>query len=261
MLSFLNIAQLVLYIALLALVGQGVLYVLAGAKRDRNIFYQLLQIVSKPFTLLVRKLTPRQGGRPARAAGHLLPAADRLRRRHLREDLRCVSRRAWRVAGEAPGLPVAEGAGHGLAAAGPQRPGDGRVRADGAALPAEPPTRGPAARTCTPRPDATRRRWKTSMPCCSLQPEDARTWFNKGFVLEQLERWDEALAAFRRATELQPQARPRLVRPGPGADPPATLRRGHRRPQAQHRTAAHESATAGISWRGFMSTGSSPTRR
>ena len=58
MLSFLNIAQLVLYIALLALVGQGVLYVLAGANRDRNIFYQLLQIVSKPFTLLVRKLTP-----------------------------------------------------------------------------------------------------------------------------------------------------------------------------------------------------------
>jgi hypothetical protein len=49
-----------LYIALLALVGQGLLYVLAGAKRDQNLFYQLLQIVSKPFTWLVRKLTPRQ---------------------------------------------------------------------------------------------------------------------------------------------------------------------------------------------------------
>jgi hypothetical protein len=60
MLSFLNIAQLVLYIALLALAGQALLYVLAGAKRDRNIFYQLLQVVSKPFTLLVRKLTPKQ---------------------------------------------------------------------------------------------------------------------------------------------------------------------------------------------------------
>ena len=60
MLSFLNIAQLVLYIALLALVGQALLYVLAGAKRDSNIFYQLLQIVSKPFTLLVRKVTPKQ---------------------------------------------------------------------------------------------------------------------------------------------------------------------------------------------------------
>jgi hypothetical protein len=60
MLTFLNIAQLVLYIALLALLGQGLLYVLAGAKRDGNIFYQLLQIVSKPFTLLVRKITPAQ---------------------------------------------------------------------------------------------------------------------------------------------------------------------------------------------------------
>ena len=62
MLTFLNIAQLVLYIALLALVGQGALYVLAGPKREQNIFYQLLQVVSKPFTLLVRKLTPRMVG-------------------------------------------------------------------------------------------------------------------------------------------------------------------------------------------------------
>ena len=60
MLSFLNIAQLVLYIALLALAGQAVLFVLAGPKREQNFFYQLLQIVSKPFTLLVRKITPQQ---------------------------------------------------------------------------------------------------------------------------------------------------------------------------------------------------------
>ena len=58
MLTFLNLLQLVLYIALLALLGQGLLYVLAGAKRDTNIFYQLLKIVSKPFTLLVRRMTP-----------------------------------------------------------------------------------------------------------------------------------------------------------------------------------------------------------
>ena len=49
-----------LYIALLALLGQGVLYVLAGAKRERNLFYQLLQILSRPFTAVVRKVTPRQ---------------------------------------------------------------------------------------------------------------------------------------------------------------------------------------------------------
>ena len=62
MLTFLNIFQLVLYIALLALVGQGILYVLAGDKRDSNFFYKLLQVLSKPFTLPVRKITPKQVG-------------------------------------------------------------------------------------------------------------------------------------------------------------------------------------------------------
>jgi cytochrome b561 len=57
-LTVLNFLQLVLYIPLLALLGQGVLFALAGAKRDTNFFYQLLQLVSKPFTALVRKLTP-----------------------------------------------------------------------------------------------------------------------------------------------------------------------------------------------------------
>ena len=59
MLTFLNVVQLVLYIALLALLGQGVLFVLAGPKRETNFFYKLLQVLSKPFTLPVRKLTPR----------------------------------------------------------------------------------------------------------------------------------------------------------------------------------------------------------
>lgn len=60
MLAFLNLVQLVLYIALLALVGQGILYVLAGGKRDSNVFYKLLQVLAKPFTLPVRKITPKQ---------------------------------------------------------------------------------------------------------------------------------------------------------------------------------------------------------
>lgn len=59
MLTFLNAVQLVLYIALLALAGQAVLFVLAGAKRETNFFYKLLQLLSKPFTLPVRKLTPK----------------------------------------------------------------------------------------------------------------------------------------------------------------------------------------------------------
>jgi cytochrome b561 len=57
-LQVLNFLQLLLYIPLLALLGQGVLYVIAGHKRQENFFYQLLQLVSKPFTFLVRKATP-----------------------------------------------------------------------------------------------------------------------------------------------------------------------------------------------------------
>jgi hypothetical protein len=38
------------------------LFVLAGAKRNENFFYQLLQLVSKPFTFLVRKVTPAKVG-------------------------------------------------------------------------------------------------------------------------------------------------------------------------------------------------------
>ena len=58
MLTVLNILQLVLYIALLAMVGQGILYMLAGHKRETNLFYSLLKVLTKPFTVPVRKLTP-----------------------------------------------------------------------------------------------------------------------------------------------------------------------------------------------------------
>jgi hypothetical protein len=59
MLTFLNIAQVVLYVALLALMGQGVLYVLAGAKRETNFFYTLLRVIGKPFTVPVRWVVPK----------------------------------------------------------------------------------------------------------------------------------------------------------------------------------------------------------
>lgn len=58
MLTFLNLVQLILYIPLLALLGQGLLFVLAGQRRSTNFFYQLLQLMSKPFTGVVRRLTP-----------------------------------------------------------------------------------------------------------------------------------------------------------------------------------------------------------
>ena len=60
MLQFLNILQLLLYIGLLALVGQGLLFILAGAKRDTNLFYQLFQVVNKPWTKLAALISPKQ---------------------------------------------------------------------------------------------------------------------------------------------------------------------------------------------------------
>ena len=84
MLTVLNLLQVLLYVPLLALAGQGLLYVLAGAKRDSNIFYQLLQIISKPFTFVVRKITP------AKVADRHVPIVNELRppRRGARMRLR-----------------------------------------------------------------------------------------------------------------------------------------------------------------------------
>ena len=42
-LPILNILQLLAYMGLLALLGQGLLYLLAGHKRDTNVFYQLFR--------------------------------------------------------------------------------------------------------------------------------------------------------------------------------------------------------------------------
>ena len=67
MLTLLNLLQLVLYIALLALVGQGILSLLAGARRDSNLFYGLLKVLTKPFTVPMRKITP------AKVADHQVP--------------------------------------------------------------------------------------------------------------------------------------------------------------------------------------------
>jgi hypothetical protein len=51
--------KLIVEIALMALVGQGVLAVLAGARRHQNVFYQLLAIISRPFVRATRFITPR----------------------------------------------------------------------------------------------------------------------------------------------------------------------------------------------------------
>jgi hypothetical protein len=60
LLVFLNAAQLLLYIGILALLGQGLLFILAGAKRDTNMFYQLFIVVNKPWTYIAALIAPKQ---------------------------------------------------------------------------------------------------------------------------------------------------------------------------------------------------------
>ncbi len=59
MLLFVSAVKLVAEIALLAFAGQFVLGLLAGAKRDKNFFYQLFELLTKPFTRVMRLITPK----------------------------------------------------------------------------------------------------------------------------------------------------------------------------------------------------------
>ncbi|MFM8866241.1 MAG: hypothetical protein ACKOFG_15335 [Limnohabitans sp.] len=58
MLLLLNISQLVTYIGLLAMLGQGLLFLLAGQRRQDNLFYQLFQVLNKPWFAMARWLSP-----------------------------------------------------------------------------------------------------------------------------------------------------------------------------------------------------------
>ncbi len=46
-------------VAGVAFLGQGVLWVIAGAKRDQNIVYNLFKTVTSPVTRFTRLITPR----------------------------------------------------------------------------------------------------------------------------------------------------------------------------------------------------------
>jgi len=59
MLLVVSIIKTIAEVALLALFGQWVLGLLAGAKKDQNLFYQILQIVGKPFVRVARVITPK----------------------------------------------------------------------------------------------------------------------------------------------------------------------------------------------------------
>jgi hypothetical protein len=51
--------KLVAEIALLSLAGQWLLGLLAGQRRDSNLFYQLLGMLTKPFVWVARAVTPK----------------------------------------------------------------------------------------------------------------------------------------------------------------------------------------------------------
>ena len=59
MLMLLDILKAVLEVAGLALLGQGLLFLFAGAKRDRNVVYQGLATVTRPVLRVARLVTPR----------------------------------------------------------------------------------------------------------------------------------------------------------------------------------------------------------
>ena len=51
--------KLVAEIALMALLGQWLVGLLAGQRKQHNVFYQLLEIMARPFVRLARWLSPR----------------------------------------------------------------------------------------------------------------------------------------------------------------------------------------------------------
>jgi len=58
-LLFVSTLKLIAEIALMALLGQWLLGLLAGAKRETNVFYRLLKIMTQPFIRLARLVSPR----------------------------------------------------------------------------------------------------------------------------------------------------------------------------------------------------------
>ncbi|MFM9879587.1 MAG: hypothetical protein ACKVOO_04145 [Burkholderiaceae bacterium] len=59
MLALIGAVKLIAEIALLALFGQWLLGLLAGAKKDQNLFYQILQVVGRPFVIAARWVSPK----------------------------------------------------------------------------------------------------------------------------------------------------------------------------------------------------------
>ncbi|MFM7331870.1 MAG: hypothetical protein ACKO1L_09460 [Brachymonas sp.] len=59
MLLLVTIIKSICEIALLAFAGRFVLGLMAGAKKDSNLFYQILEILTKPFVGAARMISPK----------------------------------------------------------------------------------------------------------------------------------------------------------------------------------------------------------
>lgn len=59
MLQTVLILKAIVEVALCAFLGQGILFILAGAKRDQNLVYSILKTVTNPVTRIARFLSPR----------------------------------------------------------------------------------------------------------------------------------------------------------------------------------------------------------
>jgi hypothetical protein len=59
MLLVVSSVKLVAEIALMALAGQWLLGLLAGGKREGNVFYRTLDVLTRPFVKAMRLVTPR----------------------------------------------------------------------------------------------------------------------------------------------------------------------------------------------------------
>ena len=57
--QLLGFVQLIIAIALMGLLAQAVLYVLAGRDRENNLFYKIVKTIPMPFVKLFRLITPR----------------------------------------------------------------------------------------------------------------------------------------------------------------------------------------------------------
>jgi hypothetical protein len=59
MLLLVTSLKLIAEIALMAIAGQWMVGLLAGARRDQNVFYKLFEVVASPFVKVMRRLSPR----------------------------------------------------------------------------------------------------------------------------------------------------------------------------------------------------------